>query len=117
MNCWLLRETNGLTIFLFRIHYTSLHPIISIQLTITSRPQTTTCGILESEESTARVLCVSIRAEWNTRVEHCGLLRFWCATGGSLLRVLLAHTINRVFVVEAVCYKNKHVIQIDKTLV
>ena len=41
----------------------------------------TTCGTLESKESTVRVLCISRRVEWITRVKQCGLLRFWCATG------------------------------------
>ena len=58
--------------------------------------QTTTCGTPESKESTARVLCLSRRVEWITRVEQCGLLRFWCATGGSLQRVLAALRINSV---------------------
>ena len=45
------------------------------------------CDTTESKESTARFFFVS-QDELNNRVEQCWLLRFSCATGGSLQRVL-----------------------------
>ena len=42
------------------------------------------------------VLCLSRRVELITRVEQCELLRFWCATGGCLQRVLSALRITKV---------------------
>ena len=57
-----------------------------------------TCGITESMDSTARVLCLSRPVEWMTRREQCELLRIWCASGGILQGVLSALRINRVWV-------------------
>ena len=36
-----------------------------------------------------------VSQEWIIRVEQCGLLKFWCATCGTLQRVLSALRINR----------------------
>ena len=61
--------------------------------------QTTSCGTPEYKDSVARVLCLSRRVEWITRVEQCGLLRVWFDTGGSLQRVISVLRINRVAVI------------------
>ena len=56
----------------------------------------TICGTSDSKESTDWVLCLARRVEWISGVEQCGLLRFHCATSGSLQGVLSVLRKNRV---------------------